>query len=92
MINPDEATVKEYETKRAEFIAYKEELKKLVNEKTITTDGHQVELVANIGSAKDLAGVKENGGEGVGSELNSYIWNLLNYQLKNNNLKFIKKY
>ena len=66
MINPDEATVKEYETKRAEFIAYKEELKKLVNEKTITTDGHQVELVANIGSAKDLAGVKENGGEGVG--------------------------
>ena len=65
MINPDETTVKEYETKRAEFIAYKEELKKLVNEKTITTDGHQVELVANIGSAKDLAGVKDNGGEGV---------------------------
>ena len=27
MINPDETTVKEYETKRAEFIAYKEELK-----------------------------------------------------------------
>ena len=54
MINPDETTVKEYETKRAEFIAYKEELKKLVNEKTITTDGHQVELVANIGSAKDV--------------------------------------
>ena len=66
IVNPDEATVKEYETKRAEFVAYKEELKKLVNEKTITTDGHQVELVANIGSAKDLAGVKENGGEGVG--------------------------
>jgi len=66
MINPDEATVKEYETKRAEFVAYKEELKKLVNEKTVTTDGHHVELVANIGSAKDLVGVKENGGEGVG--------------------------
>ena len=46
MINPDEATVKEYETKRAEFVAYKEELKKLVNEKTVTTDGHHVELVA----------------------------------------------
>ena len=55
-----------YETKRAEFVAYKEELKKLVNEKTVTTDGHHVELVANIGSAKDLVGVKENGGEGVG--------------------------
>ena len=66
MINPDEATIQEYTTKRDEYKAYREELKKLVNEKTITTDGHHVELVANIGSAKDLAGVKENGGEGVG--------------------------
>ena len=29
MINPDEATVKEYETKRAEFVAYKEEFKEI---------------------------------------------------------------
>lgn len=66
MINPDDATIKEYAAKRDEYIAYKAELKKLVNEKTITTDGHQVELVANIGSANDIKGVKENGGEGVG--------------------------
>ena len=66
IINPDEATVNEYTTKRDEFIAYKEELKKLVNEKTVSTDGHHVELVANIGGANDLPGVKENGAEGVG--------------------------
>ena len=66
IINPDESTIKEYETKRADYVAYREELKKLVNEKTISTDGHQVELVANIGGANDLAGVKENGAEGVG--------------------------
>lgn len=66
VINPDEDTVKAYTTKRDEFIAYKEELKKLVNEKTVSTDGHHVELVANIGGAKDLPGVKENGAEGVG--------------------------
>ena len=66
IINPDESTVKEYETKRDDYVAYREELKKLVNEKTVSTDGHHVELVANIGGAKDLAGVKENGGEGVG--------------------------
>ncbi len=66
IINPDEDTVKEYETKRDEYIAYREELKKLVNEKTVSTDGHHVELVANIGGANDLPGVKENGGEGVG--------------------------
>ena len=66
IINPDEETVNAYAAKRAEFIAYKEELKKLVNEKTVSTDGHHVELVANIGGANDLPGVKENGAEGVG--------------------------
>ena len=65
-INPDEATIKEYQAKRDEYVAYREELKQLVNEKTVSTDGHHVELVANIGSPKDLEAVKENGGEGVG--------------------------
>ena len=66
MINPDETTIQEYTTKRDEYKAYREELKKLVNEKTVSTDGKHVELVANIGSPKDLEGVRENGGEGVG--------------------------
>lgn len=66
MINPDEATIAEYASKRDEYKAYREELKKMVNEKTVSTDGHHVELVANIGSPKDLEGVRENGGEGVG--------------------------
>lgn len=66
IINPDEKALKEYETKRDEYIAYREELKKLVNEETVTVDGHHVELVANIGGANDLPGVIENGGEGVG--------------------------
>lgn len=66
IINPDEETVNAYAAKRAEFIAYKEELKKLVNEPTVSIDGHHVELVANIGGANDLPGVKENGAEGVG--------------------------
>nr|WP_028043932.1 phosphoenolpyruvate--protein phosphotransferase [Candidatus Stoquefichus massiliensis] len=66
MINPDETTIAEYATKRDEYKAYREELKKMVNEKTVSTDGHHVELVANIGSPKDLEGVRENGGEGVG--------------------------
>lgn len=66
IINPDEATIADYTQKRDEYKAYREELKKLVNEKTVSTDGHHVELVANIGSPKDLVSVKENGAEGVG--------------------------
>lgn len=66
VINPDEDTVKKYSEARDEYLANKEELKKLVNEKTVSTDGHHVELVANIGGAKDLPGAHENGAEGVG--------------------------
>ena len=36
------------------------------NEKSVTLDDHHVELVANIGSPKDIQGVLDNGGEGVG--------------------------
>lgn len=66
MINPDEATVKTYEAKAKAFADEKEALKVLKTAESITTDGHQVELAGNIGSAKDVEGVLNNGGEGVG--------------------------
>lgn len=66
IINPDEAAVKEYDAKAEAFKAEKEALKVLVDAKTITTDGHQVELAGNIGGIKDVEGVLKNGGEGVG--------------------------
>lgn len=74
IINPDQSTIKEYETKRDEYIAYKTELKKLVNENSVSTDGHHVELVANIGSPKDLDAVKENGAEGVGLYRTEFLY------------------
>ena len=74
ILNPDQATIKEYEAKRDEYIAYKAELKMMVNEQSVTTDGHHVELVANIGSPKDLEAVKENGGEGVGLYRTEFLY------------------
>ena len=66
IVNPDEATVKEYEAKAKAFAEEKEALKVLVNAKSISTDGHEVELAGNIGGIKDVEGVLKNGGEGVG--------------------------
>lgn len=66
IVNPDEATVKEYEAKAKAFAEEKETLKVLVNAKSISTDGHEVELAGNIGGIKDVEGVLKNGGEGVG--------------------------
>lgn len=66
IINPDEAVIKEYEVKAKAFAEEKEALKVLVNAKSVTTDGHEVELAGNIGGFKDVEGVLKNGGEGVG--------------------------
>lgn len=63
---PTEEQVAEYQKKGEEYKAEKEALKALKNKESISTDGHKVLLVGNIGSPADVDGVKENGGEGVG--------------------------
>ncbi|MFQ6862089.1 MAG: phosphoenolpyruvate--protein phosphotransferase [Beduini sp.] len=74
IINPSDDEIATYEKKRDDYVAYREELKKLKDEKTVTTDGHHVELVANIGSPKDIEGVLENGGEGVGLYRTEFLY------------------
>lgn len=66
IVNPDEATIKEYETKRQAFLAEQEELKKLIEVKTVTKSGKRIEVCGNIGKAEDVDGVIANGGDGVG--------------------------
>ncbi|WNC14681.1 phosphoenolpyruvate--protein phosphotransferase [Brevibacillus brevis] len=66
ILDPSEDEIARYRQKKAEYDAHKAELAKLVTQQTVTADGHHVELAANIGSTQDLAGVLENGAEGVG--------------------------
>ncbi len=65
-INPDDATVERLGEKAEAYKEEKAALSVLVNAKSITTDGHEVELAGNIGGFKDVEGVLKNGGEGVG--------------------------
>jgi len=74
VINPDEATLKEYTDKRDAFIAEKKALQVLLHEPSVSKDGHQVELVANIGNPKDMDAVIENGGEGVGLLRSEFLY------------------
>ncbi|WP_147531753.1 phosphoenolpyruvate--protein phosphotransferase [Bacillus marasmi] len=73
-INPSEETVKQYEQKAADYEAQKAEWAKLVNEATVSRDGHHVELAANIGTPNDLVGVVNNGGEGVGLYRTEFLY------------------
>ena len=66
IVNPSEEEIKTYKEKQAKFLEEKKALEVLVNQKTISTDGHQVELAGNIGGPNDVEGVIKNGGEGVG--------------------------
>jgi len=66
LVNPDEKTLQTYETKVQEVLENKKKLEGLKNQEPQTKDGHKVKLFANIGSAKDLESVKNNGAQGVG--------------------------
>ena len=66
IVNPSEETVHEYEKKAEDFAAEKASLQAVKNEPSVSTDGHKVLLVGNIGSPADVKGLLDNGGEGVG--------------------------
>ena len=74
ILNPTEEEVATYEKAKQEYLEYRAALKVLKDQPSITTDGHQVELVGNIGTPKDADGVLENGGEGVGLYRTEFLY------------------
>lgn len=74
IINPSDEELKTYKEKQANFARQKEEWAKLKDEPTITNDGEQVELVANIGTPEDITSVLANGGEGVGLYRTEFLY------------------
>lgn len=73
-INPTPELVEQYQNVYMEYERQKAEWAKLVNEATITNDGHHIELGANIGTPNDLKGVKEHGGEAVGLYRTEFLY------------------
>ncbi|WP_436375568.1 phosphoenolpyruvate--protein phosphotransferase [Cytobacillus sp. BC1816] len=73
-INPTPEAIAEYKEEHRKFEDQKTEWAKLVNEKSVTADGYHVELAANIGTPKDLKGVVENGGEGIGLYRTEFLY------------------
>lgn len=72
--NPTPEVLEAYKKIQEDFEKQKAEWAKLVNEKSVSADGHHVELAANIGTPKDLKGVIENGGEGVGLYRTEFLY------------------
>jgi len=66
LLHPSQHSIDEYGKKRAAFIEKANLLKALKDIPTVTTDGSEIKLLANISGADDMEYVFENGGEGVG--------------------------
>lgn len=66
IINPNQEEINEYNKKIEDIVKLKNELLIYKDAESTTLDGRIVELAANIGSPKDVAGALKNGAEGVG--------------------------
>lgn len=73
-INPSEEEEKNLREIKEKFADVKKELEKYKNKPSITKDGHEVELLANIGDVNDINIVTENTAEGVGLFRSEFLY------------------
>lgn len=74
VINPTDDELAAYKKQQEDYQAYIKELAELKELEAVTTDGHRVELVGNIGSPNDTDGVHKNGGRGVGLYRTEFLY------------------
>lgn len=65
-VNPEPEVKADYEAKREQFLKDKKELEKYIGQPSVTKDGVQVEIVANIGKPEDIDKVLQYDAEGIG--------------------------
>lgn len=73
-LNPTQEKIKELTKNQDNIKQEKQELEKYKNKKAITKDGHQVELLANIGGPQDIQIVIDNTAEGVGLLRSEFLY------------------
>ena len=65
-VNPSQEDIQRLKALQAKLADEKAELEKLKDLPALTLDGHRVDVVANIGTIRDIEGAERNGAEGVG--------------------------
>ncbi len=73
-LNPTETEKEELKQRKEIQKQEKQELEKYKKQKAITKDGHQVELLANIGREQDIPIILENTAEGVGLLRSEFLY------------------
>ena len=73
-LQPDEETVKKYDEVMRENKAFTDSLVRLKGKMTVTNDGQEVRLYANISTPGDVATVLENDASGIGLYRSDYLF------------------
>lgn len=74
IINPSKTQVIEYNKKGKEYQEYLTKLSAYKNKPSLTKDGHEVEIAANIGGVKELESVIENDAQAVGLFRSEFLY------------------
>lgn len=74
LVDPTDAELADYKQKAAEFAAQKEEWARLKDDKSVSADGKEVLLGANIGTPDDVLGANDNGAEAVGLFRSEFLY------------------
>ena len=74
LVDPTDAELSDYKQKAAEFAAQKEEWARLKDAKSVSADGKEVLLGANIGTPDDVLGANDNGAEAVGLFRSEFLY------------------
>jgi|LSQX01.1.fsa_nt_gb phosphotransferase system enzyme I (PtsI) len=74
LVNPDDETVERYRERLERYECFKKSLSEVRGMKTVTLDGVEIELEANVASPKDLDDVFKNDGEGIGLYRTEFLY------------------
>jgi len=73
-VNPTQEIIESMVQKKMEIDKADNEMKKLIGQETITSDGKKVNLYANIGNVEDVKKVLENDAEGIGLFRSEFLY------------------
>ncbi|MCJ7735562.1 MAG: phosphoenolpyruvate--protein phosphotransferase [Anaerolineales bacterium] len=74
VINPDQKAIRGFSSRQEKFLKIQKEAEANTHQPAVTTDGHQVEIVANIGNVDGIQPALEAGAEGVGLLRSEFLY------------------
>ncbi|MCK4489067.1 MAG: phosphoenolpyruvate--protein phosphotransferase, partial [Anaerolineales bacterium] len=74
VINPDQGALEGFSSRQEIFYKLQAEAEAITHQPAVTTDGHQVEIVANIGNVESVQIALDAGAEGVGLLRSEFLY------------------